>query len=304
MSLVGEAKAQSVACTTAHPCQDVLAKGLTTAYRSSIFVDAGVVYVTTPNALMRVPTNGRATASPILTTAAAPHAGSFVFNQGNLCWTDLHAIRCQPVVGGPITTVQTFPPSHDVAFLVTAGSTFYWIRNTEWVESMPTTGGPVTTIAHVAPGGHHGPYDEMLAWLATDGTYLYWASRVLVQSRLLSGGSITTLVKPNPAMLFHDFKAVGGELFAADSGGMFAVHAGGGSQRSLVNPYTFVDQIALDGTTVYWIESLGRSLNSMPSGGGPITHYTFSGTPMALTVDATSLYYLTRQGDLVKVTPK
>jgi hypothetical protein len=49
---------------------------------------------------------------------------------------------------------------------------------------------------------------------------------------------------------------------------------------------------------------MGGALSSMATAGGPVTRYPTLGSPSAVAVDTTSIYYLSRQGDLVKITPK
>lgn len=103
-----------------------------------------------------------------------------------------------------------------------------------------------------------------------------------------SGGTVTTLVSPitSPESLaLHQ-----GRLYWTDASGNVSAIGVDGSNRVVLRDREFVPgPIATDGVHLYWGSS---RLRKMPIGGGkPVDLFDSKGPPLALTVDATSIFY-------------
>jgi sugar lactone lactonase YvrE len=58
------------------------------------------------------------------------------------------------------------------------------------------------------------------------------------------------------------------------------------------------DQVAVDGTSVYWTEVSGGSVSTVPKGGGPASALASGqGSPYGIALDATSVYWTTNEDD-------
>jgi hypothetical protein len=83
------------------------------------------------------------------------------------------------------------------------------------------------------------------------------------------------------------------------------VPVNGGAATTLATAQGLPLGIALDTSSVYWINSGSGNVMKMPlDGGTPVVLASGQDLPTELVVDATSVYWINRFGAVMKVTPK
>jgi hypothetical protein len=150
------------------------------------------------------------------------------------------------------------PPNYPVdAFFMRLGQTaLYWLDAQGYVMRVPTAGGDATTIASTTGPGAAG----QLTGLAVDADHVYWSAGL-----------------------------------SPDGGYIAQAPASGGPVTTIASGLNSPDQLATDGTNVYWATSWyaipNISLLSMPVGGGTLATL-WSSNPNASSVEMlTSLFY-------------
>jgi hypothetical protein len=168
----------------------------------------------------------------------------------------------------------------------------YW-TTLEGVMTVPLGGGPVTSIGPVSGGG------SLLA-IAVDNARIYWTEENActttgcgaILSVSLEGGPVTTLASGQALSPGGGLAADGTHVFWATGGGIMVAPALGGAPTTLAPVSAWVENIAVDAASVYWMDS-GGILAKVPVTGGAVTTLATSrGVNGALAVDATNVYWI------------
>jgi hypothetical protein len=292
--------AQAQPCTTAHRCRTVLASlgGHYTSFIGGAFVvDGNAVYVNTARGVERIPTNG--SASTVLTP---PAARAFTVDAGELFWSDASAINMTTIATGVTSRVVQLPQQSLISNLVVSHALLFWISDMRTIQCAPAGGGAITTLLRSPPTASAsvvGPIQRLI----TDGTYLYYSSNGDLQRMQLAGGSVSALTK---SMYVTGFNADAAHVYASTLGvGLVSITASNGALHTIALNTGLNRNLPLVAGVLYWLDDHG-GIGSVSVSSPPVTVpiATGSDVPVALAADATNLYYVTQNGDLVKITPR
>jgi hypothetical protein len=274
--------------------------------RPSLLVRGGHVYFTDSSAapLKRVALDGSGLAS---LATRFQGARNVLVRGANVYWVDASRLLRTPLAGGASTLLAEGSADHGegtTADIVVDDSFAYWVNSitatrTWLIQKVPLGGGAPVTLATV---------DREVAALVADDTRLFWEEESLepfeagcncgssVKSVPKTGGSITVLVDgslngtmppPPPGYIPGSWLATGGlaltatEVLFGRAGNEYEIMAiplGGGALRTLVSVPTpsqystsALRGLAVNGSTVYFIDNLNHTLNAVALTGGSVT---------------------------------
>ena len=217
-----------------------------------------------------------------------------------------------PLGGGATTTVAGDQGGPNGVAVDSSG--VYWIDANQCV-GQPSCSGLTGAVLTLPPGG---TTPVVLATvltspdtLALDATNVYWGTTDgRVMKVLKSGGTSTTLAfyRASVQNLVVDASNV---YWTTGTGDIMETPIVGGSSTALVAVRTRIMGVAVDSTSLYWIAYDGEGTGAARAraeggagGGTPTTLWSGSDTPEAIQIDATSVYFTTASGELLKLTPK
>ncbi len=265
--------------------------------------DAGPLYPT-PEASTWVECDASSCAPVALATAMARPWGIAVDDTG------VYAANCGnshgpgsivkvPLDGGAVATLAANPypmdTGQDCYAIATAIDTtnLYWMSYGPgaFVARMPLVGGPVTVLT---------TEDIENYWfgMAVDATNLYWSTESTVMRLPLDGGAPVTLAPPPAGWQMSGIAVDATSVYWVGPQGIMKTPIDGGPAVALA-PATNPNGLAVDGANVYWGESSTGALMSVPiDGGAPAAWAAGLGTPVAIALDATRIYWTTGAGVL------
>jgi hypothetical protein len=145
--------------------------------------------------------------------------------------------------------------------------------------------------------------------VAMDADNVYW---IIPQANLgvfkepLSRSWVTVLATLPIGTSPNSYVTLTGSQLVIDSyEGLEVVSTAGGPLTTLVPSPEEIGPVASDGTTLYWANHNGGSIQSIPATGGTITTLaTGENSPQSLIVDSTSLYWATDNATVIRSMPK
>jgi hypothetical protein len=140
--------------------------------------------------------------------------------------------------------------------------------------------------------------------VATDGTNVYvteYSGSDIIEIFPDGGTAVAVAGLYAP----HRVQVVGSKLYWADPadvvhgnpGQVGSLDLGTGARQTYVTTGAPVD-LAVDGTTLYWVDSSTQQVLSTPLAGGVTLTVPAQGTPVSLSQDATHVYWSTQEGIL------
>lgn len=196
--------------------------------------------------------------------------------------------------GGAPTTLAS--GQIGAAGLAVDTASVYWVTDNGAVHKALRDGGAAQVLA-VGPSGVPG-----FTSLAVDATRAYWANgNGTIMSVPTVGGSPTTLFSnaksSAPAIALSDrnvfFTNQGTTAKANMDGAVMSVAKTGGEATTLASSQTYPDSIAVDATSVYWTTGSGYVVKAPLDGGTATTLASGQQEPLGIAVDATSVYWTT-----------
>jgi len=194
--------------------------------------------------------------------AVAP--GQVFWSESLCCATQGNGIvKTTPTAGGSVTTIAD--GFNGPGPLTVDSTRVYWVEGASGVlaegdgrlRAAPLAGGAIRTIADAGPG--------VLPAFDADASYVYFDDRGGIKKVPLGGGPVEQLT-------------AGGSVFDG------------------------IQRIVTDGAYVYWITGPGSGVARVPVNGGPAqTLGGGFGPPGALAVDATSVYWVDHNDTIFKV---
>jgi hypothetical protein len=228
-------------------------------------------------------------------------AAELAATPASLLIADQWRIKSVPLTGGVVATVAA-PLSGVIGGLTSDGTAVYWDDITSQVSKAPVAGGPVTVLVAQNTPGNAGPGAAIR--IAPDGT-LFWAAATSVQPMApmsvlsvpsAAPASSVSVVAPSIAGL-SDIAADNSHVYIATSasGQITSVPVTGGSGTALAATTGSVAELALNGSTLYWLD--GAGISNVPTAGGTTTQVIEfdGGHPTSFAVDATSVYFTDAQ---------
>ena len=295
------ADAAAESCTTG-PCPITLASGY---YPITIAVDATSVYwgnkgctngFPGDRSVMKVPVGG----GTVTTLASNQDPVVLTVDATNVYWTDAFGcstgdpgdvaegsgtVMKMALDGGTPTTLVPWGPFAPQGIAVDATSV-YWadFQGPAAVLTVPVGGGTPTSLAPFPQVWGLGTACDAVA---VDATSLYWVTGSAVSSLPLDGGTPITLWQGQPVI---DAFALDAEnvYWGTSDGAVMMVPKSGGTASTLASGLGAIWSMAVDSKNVYW--GTGEGLMRMPVGGGTPTMLA-SGLPVAIALDATSVYW-------------
>jgi hypothetical protein len=272
--------------------------------------------------VMKVPTCGG-----IITTLASGQdvATGIAINAANIYWAngdvgDSGAVMRVPLGGGNPMMLE---PDPYVPFAVAVDATsVYWENLGAGQGNLMKAaldGGPPATL--VTSTG-----DITFQNIALDATSVYWTSTGGALSKVpIEGGAVTALVAAGDPGNQATFAVGGGSIYwystgpiIPDPGGLMKMPVSGGPATMLASSLNFPTGIAVDGANVYFmdLDCDGSGVNCTwavkkvsVDGGAPSTvvsgwqDVTYA-SPVALAVDATTVYWENADGSVMAFSPK
>jgi hypothetical protein len=281
------------------------------AKRSVITLDADNVYWGSKDILdpiMAVPKSGGV---PVILAESTrySHALDLVVDSFQVYGVTPDAVLSAPLRGGAIDVVASGIYPNGLAVDSTA---VYFTANGSVLKVLKGGGTVVTLAAGQDSEG-----------IALDDANVYWVSnRALdlggVMKVAKNGGAPVALVSDwryvfQPGRIAVDATSVYCEAYAnvTDSGipngALMKVAKNGGAVTPLVSipGWNIPQDVATDGTSVYWTNEVGDSvMKVLVDGGDPVVLVSGQQDPTYVAVDSTSVYWSTSDGNVMKLTPK
>jgi uncharacterized repeat protein (TIGR02543 family) len=277
----------------------------------SLAVDTSRVYWTDSGSgrILSIPSDGSTNSPTVLASGMVEPSGiavdnsSVYFSEGA---TNSSTIRSVPKGGGTVSTIQSGLTS--VFRIATDVNNLYWtdpVGGT--IRSVPKSGGASTILASDpgnAPSG-----------IAVDSVNVYWTQMVKpgnVMKVPIAGGTPAYIdYGTNTPGVATDGTFVYWTQYAFADGQIKANYVGQGGQESiLVDNLNAPYDLAIDSSSVFWVEeTLGNVKQVSIAGGTPVTLASGLANPQAIAVDSSSVYWLeynygTAGGGVLRKAPK
>jgi hypothetical protein len=220
----------------------------------TIAVDGGNVYFVDADGIERVSTNG---GTPTLLYATPTNNGiGFLATNGTyLVWTETHYqtqtvyIGRMSLPGSTATLLVQDADIGDCPLALDAQSVYFMKPGT--IQTIPVTGGSETTLASTTK-------TAFVDAIVVDGSDVFWGDRYPQSDHIhsVSQGNQPSLLwsstKIDPVWLAVDTT----NIYMSDFDfHVYRIPRGGGAETLFVNTQAFVESLAQDATSVYWIAS-------------------------------------------------
>jgi outer membrane protein assembly factor BamB len=236
--------------------------------------------------------DGAAPAPVVL--ASGGGAESLALAGTDVYWTDgtTGEVRKVPKNGGPSSAVYSVANTEPWGITVDSSRVYWTLPNfalggTTAVMSAPLSGGaPTTLVTNVT-----GPMS-----IAVSAANVYWATsgQGAIESVPLDGGPVSTVV--SDASGAYALVVEGNDLYWCNADGIYREALAGGTPLQ-IGPSA--NAIAVDGTDVYYVDSMGRVARVPVAGGTPTTLATGRTSALvAVAVDGQNVYWLEGEGTI------
>ncbi|MBI3580748.1 MAG: DUF5050 domain-containing protein [Nitrospinae bacterium] len=186
--------------------------------------------------------------------------------------------------------LEPFP----VRQIASDSSNLYWFESGSnfgpvyaTVKKMPVSGGTVTTLASLSS-------QDVGNLVGVDSTNVYWLDSGGLQKVSINGGAVTNLSNQINGSLVMDstsFYWTGADP-ATSYGTLYKMpKAGGAIMKLATGTRRYGSQVAVDSTSVYWIDNASLTLNKVSTNGGTVTQIASSPFFGFFCVDSTSVYF-------------
>jgi hypothetical protein len=249
--------------------------------------------------------------TPVAIASNADQSGLVAMDGTNAYWAgpDDGTILKAPLTGGDGGAETLVQNLVDDPLDVVADSTYVYWAGTTTVQKVAIAGGPKTILAKDLALA--GVFQQPCVAVNATAVFASTATTILSVPLEPDAGAPTTLVSnQSPNAITADATNVywtnlpsSNQDGGAAGPAVMKVVATGGNPVTLVAlaSGTLPTAIAVDATTVYWIEALGSVRKVAIAGGPPVTLAGAPENPGGIAVDATSVYWTdTATGDVYK----
>jgi hypothetical protein len=218
--------------------------------------------------------------------------GQMVLNGNYLYYLDSGMkVQKLPKSGGTPTTLVAGSSFYEYEAITVQDNVVFWGVASGVIYSIPTAGGSVTTVAT-------GSQD--IASIRVTNNTVVWSQTLypaVVFARPIGGSRITLSSSGNvaPGLAVQD-----NFVYFAGHENIYRVPISGGTKQALATDLNDAYDLALDATSIYWVEAgnptgTNGSVRQMPlNGGAIITLATNLAQPSAIAIDSTNVYWLER----------
>jgi hypothetical protein len=257
-------------------------------------LDASSVYWTDGTDVLRVSKQG----GPTTTLAASAGAGPIAVHNSQVYWGDSTGILTMPVSGGTATTLAalTDGPPRSIA----VNDTDVYCTEGNAIIEVSVAGGPLVTVA----------VGNETVGVGVDTSNVYWTQEECpgcllsqLMSEPLAGGSSSTLARNVTATDYYAFAMDAAAVYLPLDQSVLKVPLGGGPVSTLVSSENYPMAIAVDTSSVYWVEldatsnaqATSNAIGRVSIMGGSATTLAsgISGHVYDLAVDSTGIYWTT-----------
>lgn len=298
-------------CIAGGRCLVTLATGQFSTYGIALD-DTAVYWTSTDGNIRKIPKTG---GEPLTIVSGQSAPWALTLDSTNLYWVNKardggdvfgdHCTVMQAPIGGGQATVLAADQPQAYRNIAVDNTSVYWLTNPSLdypsgrVMKVPIGGGELVALAS-------DQYDP--TGIAVDGTSVYWSTEYYVTMKVAKNGSTPSLLGHcGPSNLAIDASNI--YLFSGKL--VVRVPIMGGDATTLASSFVNVypSGIAVDESSVYWTVpgsgSEGLIGKVAKDGGAPIELISGQDNPVAITVDATSVYWINGFGGTVmKLTPK
>lgn len=269
-----------------------------------ITVDATYVYWTNSisGEVMKIKLDGTGQTT-VATGQGAPLA--LTIDNGYLYWVSYSVdgvMRKTPLAGGALIDIIDAPTARDV---VVHGSTVFWTREPDDIQSVPVDGLPEGGAAGLLSA------NQLTNGIAVDATNVYWVNRQdgyikkcdhdLTNETPLSIGNVPWDVAIDDTNIYWSERGIA----SAEGKVIRANKADGAGLVELATGLARPEGIAVDATHLYWASSGDGTINKVPiAGGAPVIIATGQVQPENLAVDGTHVYWTDTVANVVVKAPK
>ena len=282
-------------------------------------IDSANAYVASGNSdssLFQIPLAGGA---PTRLASGQHSVPGLAVNGTTVYWVDSYLSNSEPPDAGPDGVVRSVPVGGGTTATLASGQRYPGTLAVDSTGAYWTTGGPCSGAtacpANVmtVPLGGGTPValasvtGSLPVSIALDAVNVYWGTGDGRLMKVAKTGGTPTMLAFYQARIQSLAVDAASVYWTTGTGDIMKTPIGGGASVAILVSQDEMADLTIDSTSVYFT-TIGYPTSNVKKmsliGGPPTTLWSGAAVPEAIEVDATSVYFVTESGVLMKVTPK